>query len=86
MLYLYRIPAAVVLNILQKKKKKVINLRRKKNLWWLKSLSPLGGEKQIQSGCKLCCRYIENIVEMSVQIKILKTLKSSLITVLNLTY
>ena len=46
---------------------------------------PLGGE-QIQSGCKLCCRYLENTVETSVQIKTLKTLKSSLITVPNLHY
>lgn len=44
---------------------------------------PLRGEKQIQSSCKLCCRYVENTVEMSVQIKTLKILKSSLITALN---
>lgn len=28
--------------------------------------SHLGGTKQIQSGCKLCCRYVESIVDVSV--------------------
>lgn len=38
-------------------------------------MAEIGGGKQTQSGCKVCCRYLENIVEMSVQIKTLKTKK-----------
>lgn len=74
MLYVYRILAAVILNILQnKQEKKKVKLEEKSQ--WLKLLSHLRAENQIRSGCKLCCRYVENIVELSVQIKTLKTLK-----------
>lgn len=74
MLYVYRILAAVVLNILQnKQEKKKVKLEEKSQ--WLKLLSHLRAENQIRSGCKLCCRYVENIVDLSVQIKTLKTLK-----------
>lgn len=61
-------PSCVMLNILQKN---VSNLR--KNDSNCSAMS--GGEKQIHSGCKFCCRYGKNVVEMSVQIKTLKTKK-----------
>lgn len=43
---------------------KVTNLRKKEDDG--SRFSHLGGTKQIQSGCKLCCRYVESIVDVSV--------------------
>lgn len=59
--------------IAKQTRKKKVKLEEKSQ--WLKLLSHLRAENQIRSGCKLCCRYVENIVDLSVQIKTLKTLK-----------
>lgn len=67
LLSVYRIPAAaaaVEFIASTTTTKKVTKLRKKEDDG--SRFSHLRGTKQIQSGCKLCCRYVESIVDVSV--------------------
>lgn len=49
--------------------KKKRNKSEEKELLRLKWLSHWRGKKRTRNGSKLCCRYVEKIIELSVQIK-----------------
>lgn len=65
LLSVYRIPAAAAAwNLLHQQQQKSNKTEEKEDDG--SRFSHLGGTKQIQSGCKLCCRYVESIVDVSV--------------------
>lgn len=62
LLSVYRIPAAAAWNLLQQQQSNKSEEKEDDG----SRFSHLGRTKQIQSGCKLCCRYVESILDVSV--------------------